>query len=89
MAIGGALGDDQSLGDLAIRQAAFDQLGHLEFSLAEWRSNVGAAGSAPVVGDTEHEVNHVVKVTETMRDMTIIWPTICTPGQFVPCSEPR
>jgi hypothetical protein len=64
MAIGGALGDDQSLGNLTIRQAAFDQLGHLDFSLAEWRPDIGAPGSAQVIPNTEHEIDHVVKITE-------------------------
>jgi hypothetical protein len=89
MAIGGALGDDQALGDLTIRQPAFDQLSDLEFSLAEWRPDIGARGSAPVVPNTENEIDHVVKITEAMRVMTIIGPTICTLGQRMPGGEPR
>src|ERR1700739_4529794 len=72
VAFGGPLGDDQSLGNLTIRQAAFDQLGHLEVSFGQWRSNIGAPGCAPIVTDTEHEIDHVVKITQPMRDATLI-----------------
>ena len=64
MTFGGALGDNQALGDLTIGQPAFNQLSHLQLSLGQWRSNVGAAGSAPIATDAENEIDHVVKITE-------------------------
>ena len=89
VAFGGALGDDQTLRDLTIRQAALDQLGNFEFSLGQQRCIICAPWSDAVTPDTKYEIDHVVEITEPMRDVTFIGHTSCAPRWRMPFSEPR
>ena len=88
VAVGGALGDEQSLGDFTVGQAVLDQLGDLEFSFRQQRVGICVPGFAPVISDTEHETDDIVKITEPLRDTTIIGGTTCRSRWRMPCGEP-